>query len=161
YLEAIDESCWYSNYGPLVTRLEQRLSRHLGLDDCVITTANATLGLTASLLARGAPEGALCLMPSWTFAATAHAARAARMIPCFHDVERETWALDPEAVMLSLSRISAPVGAVIVVSPFGAGLDTAAWQEFESKTGVRVVADGAAAFDTVRPCAIPTVVSLH
>ena len=162
YLNLIDERRWYSNSGPLVTQLEHRLSRHLRLRDAgVITTANATIGLTATLLAKKVPEGSLCVMPSWTFVATPHAARAAGLTPWFHDVDRRTWALSPDHVMDSLKQMTRPVGALIVVAPFGAPIDMDAWQEFEDRTGVAVVVDSAAAFDTVRPGRIPCVVSLH
>jgi dTDP-4-amino-4,6-dideoxygalactose transaminase len=162
YLKEIDERCWYSNCGPLVTRLEEQLGRSLGLSDSgVVTTANATVGLTAALLARRVPAGSCCIMPSWTFAATPHAARAAGMIPWFHDVERRTWALHPEAVLEALKQITHPVGAVMVVSPFGAPIDIQAWQAFEDRTGVAVVVDAAAGFDTALARPIPFVVSLH
>jgi dTDP-4-amino-4,6-dideoxygalactose transaminase len=161
YLEAIDARRWYSNGGPLVTRLEEQLSRHLGVADCVVTTANGTVGLTVALLARKVAEGSLCLMPSWTFVATPHAARAAGMIPWFHDVDPVTWALDPEVVRETVERLPGRVGAVIVVSPFGAPIDIDAWHEFEDETGIAVVVDGAAAFDTVCASRIPIVVSLH
>jgi dTDP-4-amino-4,6-dideoxygalactose transaminase len=161
YLEAIDARRWYSNGGPLVASLEEQLSRHLGSTDCVVTTTNATLGITASLLSRRVPAGSLCLMPSWTFVATPHAARAAGLTPWFHDVDRRSWALDPAQVLDTLRTISGRVGAIIVVSPFAAPIDMQAWQEFEDTTGICVIVDGAAAFDTVRVARIPTVVSLH
>ena len=100
-------------------------------------------------------------MPSWTFAATPHAARAAGLTPWFHDVDRRTWALNPYEVMESLKRISRPVGAVVAVSPFGAPIPMDAWQEFEDRTGIPVVVDAAAGFDSARPSRIPQVVSLH
>jgi len=162
YLEAIDEARWYSNYGPLVTRLEQQLARRLGMTaGGVVTTANATAGLTAALLARRAPAGSFCLMPSWTFAATAHAARAAGLIPWFHDVLRSTWALDPGAVRETLKPLAGKVGAVIAVSPFGAPLGIAPWRDLEEQTGIPVVVDAAAGFDSAVAGPIPQVVSLH
>jgi dTDP-4-amino-4,6-dideoxygalactose transaminase len=162
YLEAIDRKRWYTNAGPLVTQLEEQLSRRLGFSDLgVVTAANATVGLTVALLARRVPARSLCVVPSWTFVATPHAARAAGLTPWFHDVDRRTWALNPDDVMETLKRISRPVGAIIVVSPFGAPLDIDAWQEFEDRTGIRVVIDAAAGFDTTRPSRIPQVVSLH
>jgi dTDP-4-amino-4,6-dideoxygalactose transaminase len=100
-------------------------------------------------------------MPSWTFAATPHAARGAAMVPWFHDVERRTWALNPEAVLDTVKRITGPVGAVMVVSPFGAPIDIHAWQAFEDRTGIPVVVDAAAGFDTAQASPIPFVVSLH
>src|SRR6202040_2022192 len=70
YLAEIDQLRWYSNSGPLVVRLEEQLSRHLGFSSPgVITTANATLGLSVALMARRVPQGSICLVPSWTFAA--------------------------------------------------------------------------------------------
>jgi dTDP-4-amino-4,6-dideoxygalactose transaminase len=162
YLEAIDRERWYTNAGPLVTELEAQLSRRLGFSDGgVVTTANATVGLTVALLARRVPARSLCIVPSWTFVATPHAARAAGLTPWFHDVDRRTWALNSDEVMETLKRISRPVGAIIVVSPFGAPIDIDAWQEFEDRTGILVVVDAAAGFDTTRPSRIPAVVSLH
>jgi dTDP-4-amino-4,6-dideoxygalactose transaminase len=162
YLEAIDARRWYSNAGPMVTRLEEQLSQRLGFSNRgVVTAANATVGITVALLARRVPAGSLCIVPSWTFVATPHAVRAAGLTPWFHDVDRRTWALNRDEVMETLKRIPKPVGALVVVSPFGAPLDIDAWQEFEDRTGILVVVDAAAGFDTARPSRIPLVVSLH
>jgi dTDP-4-amino-4,6-dideoxygalactose transaminase len=162
YLRAIDARRWYTNWGPLATRLEEQLSRHFRFRECsVITTANATAGLTAALLARGVPAGSLCLMPSWTFVATPHAARAAGLTPWFHDVDANTWALNPGEVIESLKRLPGIVGSVMVVSPFGAPIDIHAWEDFEERTGVPVIVDAAAGFDTLQASHIPFVVSLH
>jgi dTDP-4-amino-4,6-dideoxygalactose transaminase len=162
YLEAIDARRWYSNAGPLVTQLEEQLSRKLGFADVgVVTAANATVGITVALLARRVAAGSLCIVPSWTFVATPHAVRAAGLTPWFHDVDRRTWALNPDEVVETLKRIPRPVGAIVVVSPFGAPIDIDAWQEFEDHTGILVVVDAAAGFDTARTTRIPHVVSLH
>jgi dTDP-4-amino-4,6-dideoxygalactose transaminase len=162
YLEAIDARRWYSNAGPLVIQLEEQLSRKLGFGDGgVVTAANATVGITVALLARRVAAGSLCIVPSWTFVATPHAVRAAGLTPWFHDVDRRTWALNPDEVMETLKRMPRPVGAIVVVSPFGAPIDIDAWQAFEDRTGILVVVDAAAGFDTVRPSRIPLVVSLH
>lgn len=161
YLHAIDSRNVYSNYGPLVMRLEQELSRHLGArDQTLITVSNATSGITAALLSLGIKEDSLCLMPSWTFAATPHAALAAGLTPLFEDVDHDTWALDPDAVREKLQN-GCPIGAVIVVSPFGSPIDIQAWEHFQRETGVPVLVDAAAGFDTATPSSLLTVVSLH
>ncbi len=158
YIEAIDAHRWYSNWGALVSRLEEQLARRIGLNSgSVITASSGTAGLTAALLARDVPEGSFCIMPSWTFAATPHAARAAGLTPWFLDVDPGTWMLDPDVVHRAPTR----PGSVIVVSPFGAPVDLPAWETFENSTGIPVVIDAAAGFDTVRASAIPCVVSLH
>ena len=44
---------------------------------------------------------------------------------------------------------------------FGMPLDLARWEVFRSRTGVAVVVDAAAAFDSLVPGVVPSVVSLH
>jgi len=51
--------------------------------------------------------------------------------------------------------------AVIPVSPFGAGIDRAEWDRFTAKTGIPVVIDAAAGFDSLVPGPTPSVISLH
>jgi dTDP-4-amino-4,6-dideoxygalactose transaminase len=53
------------------------------------------------------------------------------------------------------------VHAILVVSPFGAPIDITAWERLQSDTGVPVVVDAAAGFDTVRASSLISVVSLH
>ncbi|MEO6872392.1 MAG: DegT/DnrJ/EryC1/StrS family aminotransferase [Chthoniobacterales bacterium] len=161
YLKRIDQTRWYSNGGPLVLEFEERLARHCGEQGRVATVANATIGLTLALLASDLPPGSLCMMPSWTFAATGHAVLLAGLIPWMIDVGVETMALDAERSRSILPDAPGQVAAVIPVSPFGAPLDMAGWRRFRRETGVAVIADMAAAFDCVCASEIPAVVSLH
>ncbi|HEY3662855.1 MAG TPA: DegT/DnrJ/EryC1/StrS family aminotransferase [Chthoniobacterales bacterium] len=160
YLRRIDQSRWYSNGGPLVLEFEDRLASHTG-GGGVATVANATVGLTLALLTCDLPPGSLCMVPSWTFAATGHAIEHAGLIPWIVDVDRESWALEPEAARELLREAPGPVSAVIPVSPFGRPIDFAGWNSFRDETGVAVVIDAAAMFDTIRAGAVPAVVSLH
>ena len=162
YLAAIDDARWYSNFGPCARKFEERLCSHFGLENGTTTTiANATLGLTLALAAQRAPAGTLCLMPGWTFVASAHAAVLAGLVPYFVDVNPSTWALDPSAIETEIARAPAAVGAVMVVAPFGQPIDYAAWDGFRLRTGLPVVIDAAAAFDSLQVGETPTVVSLH
>ena len=142
-------------------RLEKELSIHLGCKDKeLVSVSNATAGITAALLALELNEGSLCIMPSWTFAATPHAAKAAGLTPWFLDVDPKTWALDPDQVRQTVKRGCAAT-AVVVVSPFGAPIDLTGWQQFQEETGIYVVIDAAAGFDTVASSKLLSVVSLH
>lgn len=163
YLRSIDDTRTYSNFGPLNTRFEQRLAEHFGLGDgCVVTCSNATVGLTMALQQAAAKSGGrYCLMPSWTFAATAHAAFAAGLTPFLVDVDPHTMALSPEIVAEALDDAPGPIAAVLPVAPFGLPLDSASWDDFEVETGVPVVIDAAAGFDGLRPGRALSVVSLH
>lgn len=162
YLKAIDASRTYSNFGPLVSALEDRLATRFGVTAAAVATVtNGTVGLTLALNALGARPGTLCVMPAWTFVASAHAATMAGMIPYFVDVDAATWAIDPETIAGVLSSAPGVVGAVMPVVPFGRPIDIAAWERFRSRTGVPVVIDAATAFDTLSPGTIPAVISLH
>jgi len=162
YLAAIDEVRLYSNFGPHARAFEGRLCSHFGLEGGTIATvANATLGLTLALMAQGASRGALCAMPAWTFVASAHAVALAGLVPYFVDVDPVTWALDPLAIEDEIASAPTPVGAVMVVTPFGEPIDYSAWDDFKCRTGLPVVIDAAAAFDSLQVGQTPSVVSLH
>jgi dTDP-4-amino-4,6-dideoxygalactose transaminase len=162
YLKSIDASRTYSNFGPLALSLDDRLSEHYGLTQGTVTTvANATLGLAIALATQHPPPGSLCAIPAWTFVASAHAALMAGLVPYFIDVEPETWAIDANKLVDGLARAPGPVGAVMPVVPFGMPVELPKWEAFRSRTGVAVVIDAAAAFDSLVPGAVPSVVSLH
>jgi dTDP-4-amino-4,6-dideoxygalactose transaminase len=78
-LRDIEERGIFSNYGPLNTRFEQRLTAEwfASVGEC-LAVCNATIGLMMAIRATTALHGTggrrYALMPSFTFAATAHAA---------------------------------------------------------------------------------------
>lgn len=166
YLRRIDEARYYSNHGQLLREFENELARHFGVAPTQLSAvANGTVALSAALLAVQARPGTKCLVPSWTFVASASAIWAANLEPHFVDVSEETWMIDPQA--LARRGDLHDVGAVMVVSPFGAPVDTHAWDDFTAQTGIPAIIDGAAAFDTVssvpaaRPGRTPIMISLH
>ncbi len=161
YLHAIDDARTYSNFGPVNGRLEDRFGAHFGLQPgTVVTCNNATTGLTLALQAAAARGGRYCIMPAWTFAATAHAAIAAGLTPFLADVDLASGALTPQIARAAL-RLCGEPAAVVPVAPFGAPLDPEAWDLFQELSGVPVVIDAAAGFDALRPGMAPAVVSLH
>jgi dTDP-4-amino-4,6-dideoxygalactose transaminase len=167
YLRRIDETRWYTNSGPLVGEFEERLAAHFSVPpSAVAAQANGTLALTVGLRALDAVLGSRCLVPSWTFAASAAAVLAAGLVPYFVDVDRTSWALDPNSV-LSQAGAAGNIGVVMVVSPFGVPIDRTAWDRFNEATGIAVLIDAAAGFDAIatgsamRPGHTPIMVSLH
>ena len=162
YLQAIDDSRTYSNFGPLNARLEARLAGHFGLEaGSVVTCNNATNGLTMALQRAAARGGRYCIMPAWTFAATGHAAIAAGLTPYLVDVDADSWALTPGIATAVLGGFSHEVAAVLPVAPFGQPVEAGAWDRFRADTGVEVVIDAAAGFDALTVGEAPAVVSLH
>ena len=161
YLDRIDQSGWYSNFGPLVSEFEARLEARFPAGTRVITTVNGTLGLTLALEALSLPPGSLCALPSWTFVATAHAVRMARLVPWFVDVDPAEGELTPDLLQRRLASAPGKVSAAIPVAVMGRPLDLTAWRAFQDATGVRVVVDAAAGFDATRSAPVPVMVSLH
>ncbi|MFT8720673.1 DegT/DnrJ/EryC1/StrS family aminotransferase [Acetobacter sp.] len=166
YLREIDTNRWYSNQGPLCEVFQARLGRIWGMETSnVALVTSATAGLTLALRAQNIPEGSSCIMPSWTFIASAAAVTAAGLIPHFVDVLPDTWI--PDAGEVERLAYDPSIGAVLIVAPFGAPLDLAVWDDIAARTGKPVIVDAAAAFDTIRnggPMPIgqsTVVVSLH
>lgn len=162
YLKEIDSNRWYSNFGPLERRFEARLAAHFGLGERqVVCVANGTQALSIALRSEARYPVGYCLMPSFTFAATPHAAVSAGLEPYFVDVDRESWALEPDSLRELLPRLDGPIAAVVPVAPFGAPIDLQAWDSFATDTGIPVVIDAAAGFDTAGAGNCPVILSLH
>jgi dTDP-4-amino-4,6-dideoxygalactose transaminase len=161
YLDRIDDARWYTNYGPLTRELQTRLADRLAGNVSVVTVTNGTIALTLALKAAGARPGTLCLMPAWTFVATAHAALDAGLTPYFVDVDPDSWMLDPAAVCAAIAGAPAEVGAVMPVAAFGRAPDLARWRDVADGTGLPVIVDCAAGFDGLTSAPVPVTVSLH
>ena len=162
FIAQIDERRIYGNWGPMVATFEARLAQRFSVPiDGVTTIANATLGLTSALLAQTHGAEGLCMIPGWTFVASALAAIRAGLIPWFVDVDPISWALEPNVATALLNHAPGRVLGVMPVAPFGAPINVAAWDRFAETTGLAVVIDAAAAYDRILPGHVPTVVSLH
>lgn len=162
YLQEIDRNRWYANFGPLETRLEQRLAGMLGLAGGQVTgLVNGTVALALALSEAAGGRRGYCLMPSFTFVATAHAAVSAGLTPWFLDIDPNSWTLSPEIARAALRKVDGPVVAVLPVAAFGAPMDAAAWDEFAEETGLPVVMDAAAGVDGARIGQAPVMISLH
>ncbi|WP_374631514.1 DegT/DnrJ/EryC1/StrS family aminotransferase [Ferrovibrio sp.] len=161
FLREIDVNRVYSNFGPLYHRFRQALAWHFDIPaDSIGLFANGTAGLTSALLALAEGPG-YCMMPSWTFFAGAHAALGAGLEPFFVDVDAATWTLTPEIAMAALHNAPGHIRAIMVTLPFGLPVDSDQWEAFETRTGIPVIFDAAAAFDSIRASRIPAVISLH
>ena len=165
YLERIDAARWYTNFGPLAAELEQRLADHYQISaDKIVLVANGTLALAAALATAPPGHGTTVPMPSWTFPATALAAMAIGVQPCFLDVNPVSWALEPNAIPQAIAHRS---WAAMPVAPFGAPPDLHGWAKWSESTDVSVVFDAATSFDSLTFLTLPDdpplalAVSLH
>lgn len=163
YLRTIDNNRYYSNRGPLVLRLEERMEALFRAP--AASASSATAGLIAAIQALELPPASVIATPAWTFAATPAAIVAAGHIPHFVDVDPTSHVITPG----QFTSWPKPPAAVVPVMPFGAPTEsgTEEWDIFTMQTGVPAVIDAAAAFDTcshftkATPGKTPVVISTH
>ena len=170
YLEMIDRDKWYTNYGPRLCAFEDLLADHFNVQNKNITTvSSATSGLSIALKTvfsdcriSSVDKRRTCLLPAWTFVASAQAIVEAGMDVLFCDVDPITGSLTPQIVSEYLANPSNPKpDAIMPVVPFGGTVKVIDWDALSMKTGIPVVIDAAASFYSLKPGDSPAVVSLH
>jgi dTDP-4-amino-4,6-dideoxygalactose transaminase len=160
YLTRIDATRVYSNYGPLNQEFAARLAALTGATG-VTLTGNGTSAVELALRSLD-KAGGVCLMPAFTFIASAHAVCNAGLVPFLLDVDPTTLALSPEIVEAALPTLPQRPAVVLVVSAFGAPPDFGTWATFETRHAIPVVFDAAAAVTSISSVARqPVCVSLH
>lgn len=148
YLERIDANRWYSNHGPLVRELEERLGAVFGAP--VVTVSSATSALVACLMALDLPAGSTVAVPSWTFCASVNAIIAAGHKPFLCDTDY-SYDIRHDAIM--------------PVAYGGKSFDKDYWEKRCAMIGVPAVVDAASAFDSYAGAGlvgkVPVVISTH
>jgi dTDP-4-amino-4,6-dideoxygalactose transaminase len=136
YLERIDASNIYSNYGPLVDEFEDRLCSYFGVKrDQLCTSVNATQALEGAIRTSGSSPKSIWELPSWTFTATAAALYASGSQGYFSDID-ENWRVVPTEKFKYL----------IDVLPFGDSLNL---ERLPSSIDT-ILVDAAASFDALQ-----------
>ena len=164
YLSQIDESRFYTNFGPLENRLKERISDEFNIKKEFLTTVSSgTQALQLILRSFNFQGGDLVLCSSWTFVATAQAIVSESLTPIFIDPSKDNWQLYPEKVKKAKEKFGSKLKAVILTAPFGESIDVRLWEAVKEDINLEIVIDAAAlALDYVLPSySIPIMVSLH
>ncbi|WP_281252754.1 DegT/DnrJ/EryC1/StrS family aminotransferase [Polynucleobacter cosmopolitanus] len=158
----VESNQMYSNFGPLHDLFSKRLSDYFLLQPSQIELfSNGTMALVAALHSLKIAQRPYCLLPSWTFSASAQAVVAAGLIPIFVDVDETTMQLNAEILHSVSEEILKKTSVVLIVSPFGAPLNLSGFKELSEHFGMKVLCDCAAGFDAVQQIQFPTVISMH
>ncbi|WLD93015.1 aminotransferase class I/II-fold pyridoxal phosphate-dependent enzyme [Alkalihalobacillus sp. AL-G] len=148
YVDRIDRSHYYSNFGPLNTLFEQKvLEGYFDNHGAVTTVNNATTGLMLAISALKRSKGRYALMPSFTFSATALAAVWCGLEPYFIDVTEEEWCMDEKLLHDAINELGDDLAIVIPYDTFGKGMNLSFYEKL-SNNGIPVVIDAAASFGT-------------
>ena len=122
-----------------------------GTGACV-TMCNATIAMILALRATAdarPDRGRLVLMPSFTFAAAAHAVLWAGLRPLLVDVDPDDWGACAECEEALLREHGAEVVAVMPYATFGNCVDLDRYEDYARRHGVGVVVDAAASLGSV------------
>jgi dTDP-4-amino-4,6-dideoxygalactose transaminase len=150
-LRSLEQSGIFSNFGPVNTLFEQEmLDRFFGGEGACMTVCNATIGLMLAVkeAVGDAAPGQYALMPSFTFAAAAHAALWCGLKPLFCDIHPKHWAADPAAESATLARYGGTIAVAMPYATFGYPIDLERYQRLTTQFGVPVVVDAAASLGT-------------
>jgi dTDP-4-amino-4,6-dideoxygalactose transaminase len=126
--------------GPYVRELEERVADYLQVSYCV-AVSSCTSGLM--LVLRVAELAGEVVIPSFTFAATAHAVEWNGLRPVFADIDPETLLLSPDAIG---HVITGDTSAILATHTYGTPCDTEALSEVARSAGTRLFFDAAHAF---------------
>jgi dTDP-4-amino-4,6-dideoxygalactose transaminase len=152
-LRQIEDSGVFSNFGPVNTKLERDMVAQLfgGVGGCM-AVCNATIGLMLAVqqAIRTRPtRRRYALMPSFTFAATAHAAIWCGLTPLFCDIDPLDWTPDGDSELRLLEQYGDDIAVIMPYATFGADIDLARYAALTVQFGVPVVVDAAASLGTI------------
>lgn len=152
-LAAIEASGTYSNYGPVNAQLERELvSTFFGTGEC-LTVCNATIGLMLAIRdvigEEHRPQRKYALMPSFTFAAAAHAALWCGLTPLFCDIDPDTWLPSAESEEALLKEFAGEIAVIVPCATFGNSLDLARYASVAARLDIPVVVDAAASLGSL------------
>jgi dTDP-4-amino-4,6-dideoxygalactose transaminase len=152
YLERIDESRTYSNWGPLVRELSERLAVKLSAPHGGVVCANsgmsALVGAILATAGRATRQRPLAIVPDYTFTASALAAQMCGYELVLASCGENNWTFIPDDLNAQQSKLD-QVGLVMPVAPFGRLVAQDPWLRFQQRTGIPVVIDGAGCFDVL------------
>jgi dTDP-4-amino-4,6-dideoxygalactose transaminase len=152
----------YSNFGPIQAEFKGRLASLFKMkSEQLELFSSGTMALVAALTALKNINKPYCILPSWTFVATAHSVLAAGLEPIFVDVDLHSMQVTQKEIDSLPQGILEKVSVVLLVAPFGASLNLDGIDLLSKKYGFAVLCDCAAGFESVKAPIFPTIVSLH
>jgi dTDP-4-amino-4,6-dideoxyglucose len=131
---------WLSNGGPLMEEFEQRVALIAGTRHAV-ATSNATAALQLAIRAAGLTGEVI--VPSLTFAATAHAVSWLGLDPVFCDVDPATGQIDPGHAE---SLITSATSGIMAVHLWGRTAPVAALEDLAARRRLSLFFDSSHAF---------------
>jgi dTDP-4-amino-4,6-dideoxygalactose transaminase len=131
---------WFSNNGPFLLELEQKLAKLLNVKNCIVMT-NGTVALEVAARTLGL-QGEV-IVPSFTFVASVHALQWLGITPVFCDIDHLTHNIAPEKIE---KLITPRTTGILGVHVWGRACDVDALSVIARKHQLKLMFDAAHAF---------------
>ena len=141
YLEKINESGWFTNFGPLHNELTERLEDYLGVKNLLLMSNG-----TAALQVAGRALGSQSIISTpFSFVATASAFLWQKDNLAFADIDRQSYNLCPTAVKKALKQDS-EIDTILATHVYGNPCDVEAFEQIGKQQNKKVIYDASHAF---------------
>jgi len=141
YIDEIYTNGWVTNNGPLVRRLEQRLSEYLGVKN-IILVSNGTIALEIAY--RTLDLKGFAITTPFSFVATTSSLVTNSILPIFADIDNKTLNIDPK----NIEKLITPnTSAIVPVHVFGNACEVIAIDEIAKKNNLKIIYDAAHSFN--------------
>ena len=142
-MRGIFDRRYYTNQGPEVRLLEEKLQGYLGVKHAICVT-NATIGLI--MAAEALELSGKVIMPSFTFIASAQSLNWNGIQPVFCDIDPTTHQMANDKLD---ALVDAHVTGIMGVNLWGGACDPTALEKYANARGLKLYFDSAHAFGCV------------
>jgi len=143
YVKNIFSNCQFTNQGPLLQELEEKLSQFLGVKNFHYLS-NGTMALQLALNILNIKEGEVITTP-FSYVATTSSVLWERCKPVFVDIEPNNFTIDADKIEKAITKNTK---AIMAVHVFGYACNVEKINKIAEKHNLKVIYDGAHAFGT-------------
>jgi dTDP-4-amino-4,6-dideoxygalactose transaminase len=140
YIDEIYESGWITNSGPMVQKLEKRLSEYLGVENLILVS-NGTVALEIAYRTLNVNEYAITT--PFSFVATTSSLLTNGIKPIFADINPKTLNIETNNLV---SLITPKTSAIVPVHVFGNACDVEEIDKIGKENNLKIIYDAAHAF---------------
>lgn len=141
YLQQVNESHWYTNFGPLHQKLTNRLEEYLGVEHLLLVS-NGTLALQVACKALGITSA---ITTPFSFVATTSSLLWQGMEVAFSDIDPESYNLCPTKLENALTE-DEHFDAIVATHVYGNPCNVTEIENVAKKFNKKVIYDAAHAF---------------
>lgn len=141
-MKTVFENKWFTNFGPMVNELEDKLKDYFGIEHFLLVT-NGTISLQLAIRALDL-KGEIITSP-FSYVATTSAIAYERCTPVFADIDPVTFNIDPAKIE---EKITSSTSAILATHVFGYPCNINAIQKIADKHNLKVIYDSAHIFGT-------------